>query len=412
MTTDRDFDRLARAWLETGPDEAPDRVIAAVLQAAEATPQVRRGLRWPIRRSFAMNRLSLAAGLVAILAVSSAEVCSSAARTTRSAWAGGGGGQRDRLSAPAPMVGVPDRRRRRVRVPHRSSRRRRQVRRQRPSSDRSRPSSSRLDRPATDDPGSPAGLPLSLRVEAGHVPLPVRQLGDGQLPAAATIADGNGLLQLTSTDTPGGCTVGDVGKYAWTGSAGGTRLTVTLVSDDCAARRSALPGDWQRVGCKDTTDGCFGDLVEAGTYPSQYFRPRLVDSGSWQPQWGALTYTVPAGWANSADWPNSFILTPSDAYALRGPMDPPKGRSGRSATTDCPWRSARTRRVSARPSPKVRPPSMVSSATCRASRASWRARRRPSPSTATRARGSTSRSHRRGRRRARTSLVASRSRCC
>jgi hypothetical protein len=31
MTSERDFDRLARAWLEQGPDEAPDRVIAAVL---------------------------------------------------------------------------------------------------------------------------------------------------------------------------------------------------------------------------------------------------------------------------------------------------------------------------------------------------------------------------------------------
>jgi len=69
MTTDRDFDRLARAWLETGPDEAPDRVIAAVLQAAETTPQVRRGLRRPTWRSFPMNRLSMAAVLaVAILA--------------------------------------------------------------------------------------------------------------------------------------------------------------------------------------------------------------------------------------------------------------------------------------------------------------------------------------------------------
>ena len=59
MTTDRDFDRLARAWLETGPDEAPDRVIAAVLQAAETTPQVRRGLRRPFRRSVTMTRLSM-----------------------------------------------------------------------------------------------------------------------------------------------------------------------------------------------------------------------------------------------------------------------------------------------------------------------------------------------------------------
>lgn len=69
MTHERDFDRLARAWLELGPDEAPDRVVAAVLHAAEVTPQVRRPLRWPIWRSFKMNRVSQAAGAAAVLVV-------------------------------------------------------------------------------------------------------------------------------------------------------------------------------------------------------------------------------------------------------------------------------------------------------------------------------------------------------
>jgi hypothetical protein len=69
MTSERDFDRLARAWLELGPEEAPDRVVAAVLQAAETTSQVRRPFGWPTWRSFPMNRLSVAAGAVAILVV-------------------------------------------------------------------------------------------------------------------------------------------------------------------------------------------------------------------------------------------------------------------------------------------------------------------------------------------------------
>ena len=50
MTGERDFDRLAQAWLELGPDEAPDRVVAAVLQAAQTTPQARRPIRWPLLR--------------------------------------------------------------------------------------------------------------------------------------------------------------------------------------------------------------------------------------------------------------------------------------------------------------------------------------------------------------------------
>ena len=70
MTRERDFDRLARAWLELGPDEAPDRVVAAVLQAAQTTPQTRRPTRWPIWRSFDMTRLPIiATTAVAVLVV-------------------------------------------------------------------------------------------------------------------------------------------------------------------------------------------------------------------------------------------------------------------------------------------------------------------------------------------------------
>jgi hypothetical protein len=69
MTDERDFDRLARAWLELGPDEAPDRVIAAVHHAVEATPQVRRPLRWPSWRFSQVTRLPLAAGAAAVLVV-------------------------------------------------------------------------------------------------------------------------------------------------------------------------------------------------------------------------------------------------------------------------------------------------------------------------------------------------------
>src|SRR5207344_790212 len=69
MTSERDFDRLARAWLDLGPDEAPDRVIAAVLQAAETTPQVRRRIRRPSWRSFDMTRLPVVAGAAAVLVV-------------------------------------------------------------------------------------------------------------------------------------------------------------------------------------------------------------------------------------------------------------------------------------------------------------------------------------------------------
>src|SRR5688500_3849285 len=61
MTATRDPDRLLRAWLDLMPDEAPDRVVSAVLQATTAAPQVR-VLPGPARwRPRSMNRLLLIA---------------------------------------------------------------------------------------------------------------------------------------------------------------------------------------------------------------------------------------------------------------------------------------------------------------------------------------------------------------
>jgi hypothetical protein len=44
MTTDRDFDRIASAWLDLMPDRAPDRVVAEILEDVALTPQARRPL--------------------------------------------------------------------------------------------------------------------------------------------------------------------------------------------------------------------------------------------------------------------------------------------------------------------------------------------------------------------------------
>ncbi len=70
MTSERDFDRIARAWLDLGPNEAPDRAVDAVLQAVETTPQVRRPIRLPFWRPVPMSRLpmlALLAGLIIIV---------------------------------------------------------------------------------------------------------------------------------------------------------------------------------------------------------------------------------------------------------------------------------------------------------------------------------------------------------
>ena len=67
MTHERDFDRLVGAWLDLMPDETPDRTIAAVLQAVDTTPQVRRPFRRLMRRFPAMNRLPVVATMAAAL---------------------------------------------------------------------------------------------------------------------------------------------------------------------------------------------------------------------------------------------------------------------------------------------------------------------------------------------------------
>ena len=63
MTDERTFDRLARAWLDLMPDEAPDRAVEAVLQAIETTPQVRPPWRWLPGRLSNMNRTLIAAAV-------------------------------------------------------------------------------------------------------------------------------------------------------------------------------------------------------------------------------------------------------------------------------------------------------------------------------------------------------------
>ena len=69
MSDERDFDRIARAWLELGTNEAPDRAVSAVLQAVETTPQVRPlSTRLPWRYE-PVNRMPIAAALVVALVI-------------------------------------------------------------------------------------------------------------------------------------------------------------------------------------------------------------------------------------------------------------------------------------------------------------------------------------------------------
>jgi len=135
---------------------------------------------------------------------------------------------------------------------------------------------------------------------------------------------GDGQFQLETTGPSGGpCSTGDIGRYAWSVNPSARILTISANGDDCAPRLGALPGTWWLDASKNDQTNCLGD-VDAGTYKSQYFTPRL-DAGagaSWVPDFGALSYTVPEGWANSVDFPERFSLTPSADFAVEGKVGP------------------------------------------------------------------------------------------
>ncbi|MBA2634323.1 MAG: hypothetical protein H0U86_15220 [Chloroflexi bacterium] len=71
MSTDRDTTRIVRSWLRTDEHESADRVLDAVLDQLDTTPQ-RRVTWWPVRRFPEMNttvKLALAAAAVVVAAL-------------------------------------------------------------------------------------------------------------------------------------------------------------------------------------------------------------------------------------------------------------------------------------------------------------------------------------------------------
>ena len=71
MSTDRDTTRIVRSWLRTDEHESADRVLDAVLDQLDTTPQ-RRATWWPARRFPEMNnsaKLALAAAAVVVAAL-------------------------------------------------------------------------------------------------------------------------------------------------------------------------------------------------------------------------------------------------------------------------------------------------------------------------------------------------------
>ena len=289
MTANRDFDDIARAWLDLMPDEAPDRLIADVLTAVEAAPQVRSPWRWRPWRSTPMNRLAFVLGAAAVVAVAGTLLLF--------------------RSGPPPSVG--------------SS----------PSPVASIGSTASAAAPSPSGSSAAVPLPSELlgRWMGGHRSLVAANAGTSILfgPSNMAFSQSNtnnaimllarassvaaGRIQLSSNPVAGGCTVGDTGTYSSTRSPSGRSLTITAERDDCAARADAVAGTWSLMGCQDPTDDCLG-LLDAGTYQSQFITPRLKSGATWVADYGAVSYQVPDGWANDADWPQSYDLVPASVF--------------------------------------------------------------------------------------------------
>ncbi|HEX6139146.1 MAG TPA: hypothetical protein VF013_01620 [Candidatus Limnocylindria bacterium] len=181
--------------------------------------------------------------------------------------------------------------------------------------------------PGTSAPAPWNGTVAALHVRAGSLeyePDGNRVMIYGS--RAALVGDNR--LQLESTNGRGGCRLGNAGTYTYELTPGGNFLTLTAETDDCPARAQALAGVWERSVCKPAEGYCLGAL-EAGSYSSAIVDPRSTPS-QYSSRYGAITYTVPEGWANFLDDGLNYGLTTQaewDAWAGRDCFDCPGTRS-------------------------------------------------------------------------------------
>ena len=220
MNATRDPDRLLRAWLDLMPDEAPDRTIAAVLQATDTTRQARalpRVGRWRIP----MNRLTLIA--TAALAI---------AAIAGGAYLLAGGPKKPVVVAPttAPTL-APTATARAAAAP---------------------PPALiwgdwAADIPAIPSFGQPAAtVQLSIDWQNGNTVWIQRSVLDGCCNGfkSTSLEAGPKELRLRANAEALGCDPNQEGTYTWDRSTDGLFLTLSLVVDACANRGAMLARTW------------------------------------------------------------------------------------------------------------------------------------------------------------------------
>jgi hypothetical protein len=279
MTSDRYVDRTIEAWLDHMPSEAPDRAVAAVLQAVEKAPQVRQPLRPASWRLPRMNKFSLlsAAAVLTAVAVGGALIA---------------GGERETdpppSSPPQPTVAP---------------------------STLEGPGGAGLvrgwfsgPRPGIVDAGDTANTYFRW-VTGDSITLGTTEGASRRERFRSDVVVTTGGLEVRSVGTSNGCAPDQAGSYETSISPGGTALDIALIEDECEARAGALIGRWYNATCPTAQSPCLGEL-EAVTYPSGQFATTTNDQQP--PSFGALTYTGREGWTNTNDFVNGYWLEPTD----------------------------------------------------------------------------------------------------
>ena len=230
MSATRDTDRIFRAWLEQMPDQAPDRAIAAVLQATEAAPQVR---AWPSLgrwRPNQMNRLSLiAAAAVVIVALAGGAMLLAGNKSNVP------------IATPVPSTAATP-----SALPGAAT----------------APSALQSTWVANPPAGSTGSL-LKLTIQPSLIT--VVDAGSETV-VARVVAGVAGELAIAATDSNHGCQKDDVGRYTFAfghpagdASAGDLQLGLTATEDACAGRKAILERAWTRA----FTDGFKGGRAVA-----------------------------------------------------------------------------------------------------------------------------------------------------
>lgn len=282
MTRDRDIERVLDLWFNEGPSVMPDRALARVFERVDRTPQ--RRLASLLARFNPMSRsvqLGLAAAAIVVVAVvglatfqpAPGSGASPSIQPTPSPSAATSAPAADPV--PAALVG-------------------------------------RWMGGRRDVTGIDASAGTSIVFGSGSFAITQSNNGNMHRLAAKTESTDASHIRLTAGSDISDCSKGAIGEYRWSLSPGSRVLTLTAVSDDCAARGAAVEGTWWKMDCPTKNDFCLGP-VEAGRYSSQFFDPFLRPGVVWTPRYGALSYAVPAGWANTTDRPGEFVLARQDA---------------------------------------------------------------------------------------------------